>query len=495
MPPEPKSVLSRELLPASIAIYTLVGLAAFDALGVAAALPELAADLGDVDLLPWVVTSFLLVSGVSTVLAGALVDSLGVRIIFRVAAVVFLIGGLAAGLATSMGVLIAARALQGLGGGALVSVGLAAVNLIYPARLVARAFAANSTVWGVMGVAGPGIAAFLLTFASWHWIFFVNLPLGIVAMAMGWNVMPGPLAEPGSLAVDGVGLGMVFVFNLVLLFAVDGLNAWSALLAAAALGVAALYLRHARRRPEPVIKRRHLVEPPFGLLGWSITLLIVGGIAVHSFFTLYIRGARGGGEAITAWSVMFFVVGWTAGANLSSRLLDRMADSRVILIGFVTSISGLLGAAMAADSAASLWVLFAAMFAVGSGIGMATNAGLTLLQATAASTEIGRATAAHQFYRNIGFTLGAALGGAVILFVVEGQIGNTDAVRDLLAGAEEPSTDGTAGAISDGFVAAALVGTAVATAGLAPLFGLRRHLEPARRLADRARQTPSRYAP
>ncbi len=395
-----------------------------------------------------------------------------------------------------MGMLIGARVLQGLGGGALISVGLAAVNLLYPAHLIGRAFAANSTVWGVMGVAGPGIAAFLLTFATWHWIFFLNLPLGLLAMAMGWRVMPGPLNEPGALAVDGPGLGMVFTFNLLLLFAVDGFNAWSALLGVAALGVAVLFLRHAKRVPEPVIKRRHLIEPPFGLLGWSITFLMVGGIAVHSFFTLYVRGARGAGEATTAWSVLFFVVGWTVGANLSSRLLDRMAESRVILIGFVVSISGLLGVALSASSAAPLWVLFAVMFIVGAGIGLATNAGLTLLQATAADTETGRATAAHQFYRNIGFTLGAALGGTVILFVVSRQT-RQHRRRSRVAGRRWPgqSRAGTAAAIADGFVAAALVGTAVATAGLAPLFGLRRHLEPARRLADYARKTPSRYAP
>lgn len=497
--PRPKSVLSRELLPASFAIYTLVGLAAFDSLGVAAALPELAADLGQVQLLPWVITTFLLVSGVATVLAGALIDGLGTRVVFRTSVVVFLAGSLLGGLAPTMPTLIVARLIQGIGGGAVLSVGLAAVNLLYPPHLIGRAFAANSTVWGVMGVAGPGLAAFLLTVASWRWIFFVNLPLGLFALAAGWSIMPGRLDGAKPVSLDGRGLGLILAFNLLLLAGVDSFNRWSLVLGSGALALGLVYLRHARSVPEPVMKRRHLIEPPFGLLGWSLAFLVMSGIAVHSFFTVYVRGARGAGQATTAWSVLFFVVGWTAGANLSSRLLDRMADSRVILFGFGASLTGLVTLAYAALNEMPLPVLFAAMFLTGSGIGLGTNAGLTLLQSVAENTEIGRATAAHQFYRNLGFTLGAALGGAVILFVVSRQVGDVDAVRALLAGTGEAGgtadPSGAATALADGFTNAALAATLLAAAGLIPLLGLRRYLAPRRILADRARKTPPRYEP
>ena len=149
----------------------------------------------------------------------------------------------------------------------------------------------------------------------------------------------------------------------------------------------------------------------------------------------------------------------------------------------------------AAWAEAPLAALFAAMLLTGAGIGLATNAALTLLQSNAETREMGRATAAHQFYRNMGFTLGAALGGTVILFVVNRQIGDTEAVRELLAGNGQANLDGTASAIGDGFTAAALVGTVIASLGLVPLLGLRRRLAPARVLADRARYTPKRYAP
>ncbi len=489
----PKSVLSRELLPASIAIFTLVGLAAFESLGVAAALPELAADLGDVELLPWVITAYLLLSGVATVLAGALIDSLGVRLVFRVAVLVFVTGSVISALASAMPQLIAGRVVQGAGGGALVSVGLAAVTLLFPSHLIGRAFAANSTVWGVMGAAGPGIAALLLTFASWHWIFLVNVPLGLAALAAGWRVMPGPVGAPERASFDLLGVAGIFGLTCALLLAADQIGPWSLVWLAAAGAIGTWYIRRAQRIAEPVMKRRHLVEQPFGGLAASIALLLAGGIAASSFFTLYVRGARGAGEALTAWSVVFFVVGWTAGANLSSRLLDRMAETSVMATGFGFTIIGLSSTMGASLLGLSLGVVFVTMFAAGMGIGMATNAGLTLLQASATASESGRATSAHQFYRNMGFTVGAAIGGAVILFVVGQAIGDLEQVRALLAGGE--GAQDAADAIARGFSTAAAVGTVLALGGLIPFRRLRRHLAPARAAANEHRRSHVRYTP
>ncbi len=477
-----------------MAIFTLVGLSAFNSLGVSAALPNLAADLGNLDLLPWVITVYLLMAGVATVVSGALIDSVGLRTIFRVSVGAFVLGSLLAGLAGSMQMLIAARVVQGIGGGGVIAVGLAGVNLLFPKHLVGRAFAANSTVWGVMGVAGPALAAFLLSFASWHWIFFVNVPFGLVSLAAGWRVMPGPAGTHSGRRLDLLGLAIVFVFNLLLLFAVNSFDSSSALLFGAAVIAGAIYLWHARRHGEPVMKRRHLVDPPFGLLAWSISMLLAGGIAAESFFTLYVRGARGGSQTLTGWAVVFFVVGWTIGSNASSRMLDRLAETSTIVIGFALNLVGLLSVALLAAFDAPLPAVFVGMAAVGAGLGMATNAGLTLLQSITAVDESGRATAAHQFYRNLGFTIGAATGGAVILFVVARQLGDVDAVRGLLAGSSGVSDEAGAAALADGFAAAVGIGLGFGLIGLIPLTLLRRALSDDRIVANRDRQHP-RYIP
>jgi len=475
----PTSVLSRELLPASIALYTTVALAAFEGLAVSAALPQVAADLGDVHLLPWVVTGYLLMSGVATVVAGPLVDSYGIRVVFRTAIVVFVTGAVLASFVPSMPLMVAARLIHGAGGGAIIAIGIAAVGLIYPGHLIGRAFAANATVWGVMGVAGPGIAAFMLTTLNWRWIFLVNIPLGLLALTAGWRVMPGPVENVHSRRVDLRGLVGVLALNTFLLLAVDRLGLQSlAWLGAATVAGAALWW-HIRRTADPIMRIRHLVNQPFSTLAVTLALLVSGAVAMSSFLTLYVRGGRGASEVLTAWSVFFFVIGWTLGANLSSRLLDRMAETSVMGVGFMLTTPGLglLGIAVVLD--APLGVILGLMVVIASGVGLATNAGLTLLRAVSDSSEIGRSSAAHQFFRNQGFTLGAAMGGAVILAVVATAVGDVEAVRDVLA-SEAISNALVSEAIRDGYAAAAFTGFGVVLAGLLPFLALRRHLAPQR---------------
>src|SRR5690606_22288890 len=248
---QPRSIFSRELLPASLAIFSTAALASFESLGVAAALPDIATDLGNVALLPWVVTAYLLTSSLATVLAGPFIDSLGVNRMFRIsvamltasaAAVragasirclgvtrmfrtsvhVLTAPGCGIGFAPSIEILIVRRLVQGLGGGLILASGTAAVSLVFPGHLVSRAFAANSAVWGVMGVAGPAVAAAMLTFLSWHWIFYVNLPLGALALYAGWKAMPGPYGEASG-RFDAIGMLLLAAITVATLMAVEAL--------------------------------------------------------------------------------------------------------------------------------------------------------------------------------------------------------------------------------------------------------------------------------
>jgi hypothetical protein len=205
---------------------------------------------------------------------------------------------------------------------------------------------------------------------------------------------------------------------------------------------------------------------------------------MSSFLTLYVRGGRGASEVLTAWSVFFFVIGWTVGANLSSRLLDRMAETSVMGVGFMLTGPGLgaLGVSIVGD--APLPIILGLMVVTAAGVGLATNAGLTLLRSVSDASEIGRSSAAHQFFRNQGFTLGAAMGGAVILAVVATAVGDVEGVREVLASDAIPNA-AVSEAIRDGYAAAAFTGFGVVVVGLVPFLALRRHLAPAR--AARAR--------
>jgi MFS family permease len=457
------------LLPASIAIFVTVALAAFEGLAVAAALPEVAADLGSVALLPWVITSFLLTSGVATIVSGRLIDTIGVKTMFRIAVIVFAGSGVLAAFAPSMGVMIGLRAAQGAGSGMVIAVGLAAVSLIYPPHLTGRAFAANSTVWGVMGVASPAIAAVMLTQLDWRWIFLINLPLGVISLAAGWRVMPPTHETSRRRPMDYLGAGLALVFTAAVLFAVNDLQWVSFVWLMVAIGSGYLFYRRAGTREAPLVERRYLSHAPFAPLAFAISLLITGAIAPNAFVPLYVSAGRLASEATTAWSVLFFTVGWTAGANLSSRLLDSRTQLAVIRYGFASTIPSLVITAIAGALSLGIGILFAALFGVGVGVGLATNASLTLLRDVSSPQEIGRSTAAHQFFRNQGFAFGSAIGGAALFAIVASTVGDPELVRNVLAGDSVTVGGEVSAAVETGFALSAAIGAGISALGLIAL--------------------------
>lgn len=478
------SILSPEFRPAAVAVFTTVALAAFEGMAVSAALPQVAADLGSIALLPWVITSFLLASGITTAIAGPFVDGLGVSRVFRYAVVVFAGAGGAAAFAPTMEIMIALRVVQGIGAGMLISSSLAAVALVYPQHLVGRAYAANSTIWGVMSVAGPALAALMLTYLNWRWLFIINVPLGLLALVAGWRTLPGPAGD-AQVRVDVVGAVLIAALTTALLIALDAVSASALLWVLLGVALAAAYRRHARTNPDPVVRLEHAVDQPYRGLALGSGLLLAGAMAVASYVPLYVQAGRGGSSALTAWSVLFFSVGWTVGANVGSRLLDHYSESAITVAGFAFTVPSLLALSLLVWGDVALVALFATLVVAGLGIGLTTNAALTLLRAVTPVASIGRAGSVYQFARTQGIAFGAALGGAVVLLVVEQRIGDVETVRQVLAGETGEVGGEVSAAVRAGFAVAAATGAVVAAVGCVLMIRMRVFLTEARVRAGR----------
>lgn len=463
----------------SIAIYTTIALIAFEGTSVAAALPELAADLGDVGRLPWVITAFLFALGLSTLVAGPLVDALGSRTLFFWSALGFAGTGFAAGLAPTLDTLIAIRLAQGATSGVLFAATLAAVNLGFPSGLTARAFAANSTIWGAMGAAAPAIAAVMLSVASWRWIFFVNLPLGAVAVIAGRRAMPERQADAEPLSIDVRGAAFAAVFTLSSIAAVDQLGARSIAFAAVAAISVAGYVWHARRAERPVVALRHITAQPFRSLAVVPSLMLTAAFTTNIYVTVYVAAGRDVSNGVAAFSVLFFTLGWTIGANTSSVLTNRMSPESVMSVGLATAIAGTSVVVAGVGLDGPLPVAFAGLLALGIGIGLTTNASLVILRAATPPAQIGRASAANQFARSQGFTLGAAAGGAILLFVVDRRLGSVDPIRRLLAGDDLDTKTFTDAAVAEavraGFSAATVTSLVIMVAAIPSMRSLHRH--------------------
>ena len=464
-------------LRVSLATLTVVAIAAFDGLALVVALPAIADDLGDVALLPWVITAFLALSAVAGIAAGPVIDAIGVRRTFRATGVWFLASSALAAIAPSMPLLVAARALQGIGGGLVISVALASVGLAYPDRLRPRAFAAVSLVWGVMGFGGPVITAAMLALAGWRMIFVVQLPITALALLAGWSTLPSTRQRPQRIVMDVrgialiallVGASLVGVSQVGLRWAVAGAAMAAAIVAAWAFWV------HTGRSADPLVERQHIVRFPLKRVHVTSGLVLVTGLAADNYLPLYMQTTRGRSETFAAFSVVFLTIGWTSAAFVVSRALDRYHESQTILVGACLMLPSV---ALAGLSVALTWPLgwvFTGFFLMGCSIGFVSTSGLNLLQRSADDSEMGRVNSAHQFIRTLSITYGVAVGGAILLFVVDRQTGDVEVVRDVLGGEDVVASPATLDAIRDGLASVHVFSGITAIGCLAAAIVLRR---------------------
>lgn len=446
-------IWSARFLAITVANLTVVAIAAFDGLAVVAALPSIAADLGRIDLLPWVITAYLATSSVAVVVAGPVIDAIGVRRTFRITGSWFCLSTVLVAVAPTMPLLIAARLVQGLGGGLVIAVALASVGLAYPHTLRPAAFAANSMVWGVMGLGGPALAGLLLVVADWRLVFAIQIPITLVALAAGWRTLPTVEGQGRRPSVDVSGVMWVALLVAGSLLAVGEAGS-GALLTVAAVGLTAAagvgYWRHAGRSGDPVVRRDHLRRFPLGIIHVSTGVVLIAGLASDNYLPIYVQVVRGGSEAFAAFTLVFLTVGWTIGAIAFARAPSAWPENRTTLIGASLMVPALIVVLSAFLIEAPLWVLFVGYFTVGLSIGLVSTSGITWMQRETPESEMGRVNAAHQFVRNLCITYAVAIGGAILLGVVDAQTGDVESVRRILAGEETMVSGATVKAVADG---------------------------------------------
>ncbi|NNE72219.1 MAG: MFS transporter [Acidimicrobiales bacterium] len=435
-PAPTRSVFAPGYRPVSFALLLTIGLAAFEGLAVAAVLPEITADLGGVRLSPWVLTAYLLSSTIATLAAGPIIDQRGVRVVYVGSLVVFVAASIGCALAPTMAWLVGLRVVQGLGGGALVATALATVGLAFPDALRAKQYAAQSVVWGVMSVLGPALAAFFVGNGGWQGVFWINIPLGALAYFLAAKRLPAKLDSAVEAPTDWLGLFLATLFVSTFVGALSTVSVWTAVLGGVALAIGAGWWRHAGSISHPLMVRAHIARDPYRSMGLASSLALLAGIGPHVYLPLVVRGSLDRSVRVAAFSLLFFSLAWTVGAQAASRAFARFEASRIALAGFVVLFLGCFG---------GLWLGLTptyqelALVGVvrGLGIGLLSVPYLTIIQNRAPQAEIGRVNSAHQFFRFGGVMLSVSLIGAVILFVVEREVGMVEPVRDLLAGDDD----------------------------------------------------------
>lgn len=473
-------IFSAPYAPVTLANLAVIALAAFGALAVIAALPSIAEDLGDVALLPWVVTSYLGSSAVAVIVAGPIIDAIGVRRTFQVMGTWFLLTSVAVALAPTLGWVLVARLAQGLGGGLMFAVAIAAVGIAFPHDLRPSAFAANEAVFAAMGVGSPAIAAILLEFSSWRLIFWIKVPLTALALLAGWNALPDKRPDAGRMRIDYLGVALMAAMVFFLLFGLGQVGIDWALAVPALLGAVAafvVYWLHAGRHDSPVLERRHLTRMPLRWIHLAAGLVLAAGVAVDNYVPLYLQVSRGRSAGFAAFSVLFIAVGWTGGSFIYARLMRNWSEPSVVVFGAAWLVPAIGLTATLVWVGAPLGLVFCSMFGMGIGIGLASTAALTMIQRSADVEELGRVNAAHQFLRVLAISIGVALGGAVLLGIVDAQVGDVEVVRSVLESDGSDAVevaDATAAAVADGLVGVLVTSAVLGMGCLAAALGLKR---------------------
>lgn len=407
-------------------------LAALDQTIVAAALPTITADLGGLDHLSWVVTSYLLATTVATPLCGKLGDLYGRKRVFQINIVVFIVSSALCGLAQNMSQLIAVRALQGFSAGGILVLALAIVGEVVTPRERGRYQGYFGAVFAAASVAGPLLGGLFADHLSWRWVFYINVPLSAVALVLASSALPEGRRR-GAPVVDYAGaLLLAVATTCIVLFTTWGGvdHPWDSPLIigliAASVVLAAVLLVVERRVAEPMVPIPLFADPTVRI---STFASFVTGIALFgtiSFLPLFLQMVTGASATNSGVLLLPFMLATLAGSFVAGQLTTRTGRYKIFpVIGLTMGSIGLYLMSTMGTST-SQGTVSAYMVLLGLGIGATLQTFVIATQNVVPMRDIGAGTSAVTFFRSLGGSIGVAAFGAIFNSAFSRRLGDID---------------------------------------------------------------------
>jgi EmrB/QacA subfamily drug resistance transporter len=421
MTPDSNGYLShKQILVVMGGLMVGMFLSALDQSIVGTALPRITSELGGLDKLSWVVTAYMLTATASTPLWGKISDLYGRKPLFQIAIITFLVGSLLAGLSANIEQLIAFRAIQGLGGGGMMALAMATIGDVIPPRERGRYQGYFAAVFGTSSVLGPVLGGWFADGPGWEWIFFMNIPIGLVALVVTSAALKMPHVRRNH-SIDYLGAAVVVasVTSILLYTAWAGPDhGWTSSLGLAlligGLLLAVVFVLVERRATEPIIPMRLFGNSIFSianLFGFLIGIAMFGSMI---FIPVYLQVVDGMSPTMSGLAMVPMVIGIFSTSITAGQLMSRNGRYKIFpILGAATVIVGLVMLSRLTDST-PYWFAGLSMYVLGAGLGFTMQVLITVVQNSVDRSDMGVATSSVAFFRQMGGSFGTALFGAIL---------------------------------------------------------------------------------
>jgi EmrB/QacA subfamily drug resistance transporter len=410
----------RQILVVMGGLMTGLFLAALDQSIVGTALPRITSELGGLDKLSWVVTAYLLSATSSTPLWGKISDLYGRRLLFQIAIVTFVAGSLLSGFSQNIEQLIAFRAVQGLGGGGLMALAMATIGDVIPPRERGRYQGYFAAVFGTSSVLGPVLGGWFADGPGWEWIFFVNVPIGLVALVVTSAALRIPhVRREHSIDYLGAAVVVASVSSILLYTAWAGPDlGWTAgtslALLATGVALAGLFVVVELRATEPIIPMSLFRNSIFSIANGFGFLIGVAMFGSMIFIPVYLQVVDGMSPTQSGLGMLPMVVGIFTTSITSGRLMSRNGRYKIYPILGAATVTVAMFLLSTLDAETPYWFAGLSMYVLGAGLGLTMQVLIVVVQNSVDRRDMGVATASVAFFRQMGGSFGTALFGAIL---------------------------------------------------------------------------------
>jgi EmrB/QacA subfamily drug resistance transporter len=424
----------REKMEILLAILLALFLGALDQTVVGTALPRVVTDLGGNDYYVWAVTIYLLTSTITVPFYGKLSDLFGRKPILLFGISVFLLGSALSGLSQEMWQLILFRGIQGIGAGSLFPIALAVIGDLFTPAERGKYQGLFGAVFGLSFLIGPFLGGVITDTISWHWVFYVNIPIGLVSLYVVWRLLPNVRHPDVSRSIDYLGAA---IFAVAITFFLIGLTnkqsgEWADFIVGGfvliGLAIGAVFVLIESRAKEPIIPLGLFRNRTYAASIASTFLVSFGFFGAVIFIPRWFQVVRGAGATEAGYQMFPLLIGLIASSILSGQIIARTGKYKVLMVGAIGLMTFGMWLMSHVTADVDTLTLYAWMFVTGVGIGP-TLAGFTIIVQNAVPYDkLGVATSNLTFFRQIGGSIGLAIAGTVF-----GQ-----SLRDLLPGKLTP---------------------------------------------------------